>query len=239
MAGQYAAVDENLTANENLELVGRLYHLSKKEARRRANALLEKFALTHAAKRPLKTYSRGMRRRLDLAASLIGKPTVLFLDEPTTGLDPRSRIGLWNVIKELVAEGTTLLLTTQYLEEADQLADRIVVINHGKIIAQGTSNELKARVGGDMLNVEVSDRTKINAAVTALQGMGTAQTHVDNEAQKISLPVLGGFTALAEAVRRLDQAQIPISNLALSRPSLDDVFLALTGHSAEENSPES
>jgi ABC-2 type transport system ATP-binding protein len=233
LAGQYAAVDENLTGRENLDLVGRLYHLGKSEARRRADEMLERFELTEAANRTVKTYSGGMRRRLDLGASLVGRPQVLFLDEPTTGLDPRSRFGLWDVIRELVDDGTTLLLTTQYLEEADRLADHIAVIDGGRVIAEGTSDELKSRVGGDLLALRVADRARVGEAAAAIADLGSGSPQVMAESGEVSLPVPEGASVLAEVVRRLDAAGLEISDLALGRPSLDDVFLALTGHVAE------
>jgi ABC-2 type transport system ATP-binding protein len=233
LAGQYAAVDENLTGRENLDLVGRLYHLDKAESRRRADEMLERFDLTDAANRTVKTYSGGMRRRLDLGASLIGRPQVLFLDEPTTGLDPRSRFALWDVIRELVVDGTTLLLTTQYLEEADRLADHIVVIDGGRVIAEGTTDELKSRVGGDLLAVTVTDRSRVSDAADAIADLGSGAPQVVAEAGEVSLPVAQGASLLAEVVRRLDAAGVEISDLALRRPTLDDVFLALTGHVAE------
>jgi ABC-2 type transport system ATP-binding protein len=237
LAGQYAAVDENLTGRENLTLVGRLYHLARAEARRRADALLERFELTDAAQRPVKTYSGGMRRRLDLAASLVGEPQVLFLDEPTTGLDPRSRLGLWEMIAELVGEGTTLLLTTQYLEEADRLADTIGVIDLGRLIAMGTADELKAKVGGDVLHVTLADRDQTAAAAEALAAFGADQPHVDLATASVSVPIRGGAGLLPAVVRQLDDAGIELADLALHRPTLDDVFLALTGRPAEEEAP--
>jgi ABC-2 type transport system ATP-binding protein len=233
LAGQYAAVDENLTGRENLDLVGRLYHLGRSEASRRADEMLERFELTDAANRTVKTYSGGMRRRLDLGASLVGRPQVLFLDEPTTGLDPRSRFGLWDVIRELVNDGTTLLLTTQYLEEADRLADHIAVIDGGRVIAEGTSDELKSRVGGDLLALRVADRARVAEAAAAIADLGSGAPQVVAESGEVSLPVREGASILAEVVRRLDAAGLEISDLALGRPSLDDVFLALTGHVAE------
>jgi ABC-2 type transport system ATP-binding protein len=239
LAGQYAAVDENLTGRENLELVGVLYHLGREEARRRAGGLLERFGLAPAGNREVKTYSGGMRRRLDLAASLVGRPAVLFLDEPTTGLDPRGRMDLWEVIRELVSDGTTLLLTTQYMEEADQLAHRIVVIDHGRVIEQGTADELKDRVGGEVLELEVADRSALGTAVGELVALGTGAPAVDNKSGRITLPVgQAGTMVLADTVRRMDAAQIPLSHLSLRRPSLDDVFLALTGHAAEDEERE-
>jgi ABC-2 type transport system ATP-binding protein len=234
LAGQYAAVDENLTGLENLVMVGRLYHLPGAEARRRAEAVLERFELSAAAHRPAKTYSGGMRRRLDLGASLVGRPQVLFLDEPTTGLDPRSRLEMWDVIRELVKDGTTLLLTTQYLEEADRLADSIAVIDGGRVIAEGTSNELKDRVGGEVLALRVANRSEVAAAAGAVLGLGPGGGNVDNNTGEITIPVGGDGTAvLTEAVRRLDAERVALADIALRRPSLDDVFLALTGHTAE------
>jgi ABC-2 type transport system ATP-binding protein len=235
LAGQSAAVDENLTGLENLELVGRLYHLPRAEARRRGSEVLERFDLADAADRATKTYSGGMRRRLDLAASLVGRPDVLFLDEPTTGLDPRSRIDVWAFIRELQADGTTLLLTTQYLDEADQLADRIVVIDHGTVIAEGTSDELKDRIGGEVLELHVEERSETDRAVTTLAGVGTGEPNVDLDRGRVRIPVGdAGPTVLLESVRRLDEAKIVLSDIALHRPTLDDVFLSLTGRSAED-----
>jgi ABC-2 type transport system ATP-binding protein len=235
LSGQSAAIQEELTGRENLEIVGRLYHLSKPESRSRAIELLEQFGLTDAKDRAAKTYSGGMQRRLDLAASLVGRPKVLFLDEPTTGLDPRSRMGMWDIIRSLVAGGTTTLLTTQYLDEADELADEIVVIDHGLVIAAGTAEELKSRVGGDVLEFAVPDRTRCGDAVTAVTKIGEGEPHVDGETGVVSIGVGGrGSDALIEAVRALDDAQVLTQGLALRRPSLDDVFMALTGHAAEE-----
>jgi ABC-2 type transport system ATP-binding protein len=236
LAGQSAAIQEELTGRENLELIGRLYHLGKSHARSRAAELLEQFDLVDAADRPAKGFSGGMQRRLDLAASLVGRPKVLFLDEPTTGLDPRSRLGMWANIRSLVAGGTTLLLTTQYLDEADELADEIVVIDHGLVIAAGTSEQLKDRVGGDVLEFAVPDRTRCGDAVTAISKIGEGEPHVDEETGVISMGVGSrGSDALIEAVRILDNAAVETRGLALRRPSLDDVFLALTGHAAEED----
>ncbi len=235
LSGQSAAIQEELTGRENLELIGRLYHLSKPESRRRAAELLDQFDLADAADRGAKTYSGGMQRRLDLAASLVGRPQVLFLDEPTTGLDPRSRLGMWDIIRSLVADGTTLLLTTQYLDEADELADEIVVIDHGLVIAAGTSEELKGRVGGDVLEFTVPDRTRVADGVTAIAKVGEGEPHMDEDTGVISIGVGGrGSEALIEAVRALDGAGVATQGLSLRRPSLDDVFLALTGHAAEE-----
>jgi ABC-2 type transport system ATP-binding protein len=234
LAGQNAAVDENLTGFENLEMVGRLYHLSAAEAKQRAVAVLERFELTDAAHRTAKTYSGGMRRRLDLGASLVGRPKVLFLDEPTTGLDPKGRMEMWDVIRELVSDGTTLLLTTQYLEEADNLADSIAVIDGGLVIAEGTSDELKDRVGGEVLALSVADRSRLEEAATALKGLGQGEPKTD-QTGGIALPVgSDGTMVLTEAVRRMDDAGIKLADIALHRPSLDDVFLGLTGHVAEE-----
>ncbi len=233
LTGQYAAVDEYLTGRENLRMFGDLYHLPTAYVKERSDELLERFDLTDAADRSLRTYSGGMRRRLDLAASLIAKPRVLFLDEPTTGLDPRSRIGLWEVIKDLVADGTTVLLTTQYLEEADQLAEEIVVIDHGRVIAQGTSDSLKDQVGGDRLEVVVEDPAQVDAAAAALRSVATGEVTIAD--QRVIAPVVGGSLTLVDAVRSLDTAHVAIADLALRRPTLDDVFLSLTGHTAEED----
>jgi ABC-2 type transport system ATP-binding protein len=230
LAGQSAAIQEELTGRENLEIIGRLYHLSWARARSRAIDLLDHFELTDAADRPAKNFSGGMQRRLDLAASLVGEPRVLFLDEPTTGLDPRSRLAMWDTIRSLVAEGTTLLLTTQYLDEADELADEIVVIDHGLVIAAGTSEELKGRVGGDVVEFTVPDRSRLDDAVAAIAPLGEGEPHVDKETGVVSVGVGGrGSDALIDAVRSLDSAGAEIRGLALRRPSLDDVFLALTG----------
>jgi len=234
LAGQNAAVDENLTGLENLEMVGRLYHVPAAEARRRGEELLERFELTDAAHRTAKTYSGGMRRRLDLGASLVGRPQVLFLDEPTTGLDPRSRLEMWDIIRELVKEGTTLLLTTQYLEEADRLANKIAVIDLGRVIAEGTSDDLKGRVGGEVLALRVADRARIPDAAGAVLGLGPGGGNVDNNSSEINIPVgQDGTGILTEAIRRLDAEQIKLADVALRRPTLDDVFLSLTGHAAE------
>jgi ABC-2 type transport system ATP-binding protein len=235
LSGQSAAIQEELTGRENLELIGRLYHLSRPQTRSRATELLDQFDLMDAADRAAKTYSGGMQRRLDLAASLVGKPQVLFLDEPTTGLDPRARLGMWDIIRSLVADGTTLLLTTQYLDEADELADEIVVIDHGLVIAAGTSEELKGRVGGDVLEFTVPDRARVADAASAIGKVGEGEPHVDEETGVISVGVGGrGSEALIEGVRALDSAGVATQGLSLRRPSLDDVFLALTGHAAEE-----
>ncbi|HEX9066201.1 MAG TPA: ATP-binding cassette domain-containing protein [Streptosporangiaceae bacterium] len=236
LSGQSAAIQEELTGRENLEIVGRLFHLSWPDARARAEELLGQFDLLDAAGRPAKTYSGGMQRRLDLAASLVGRPKVLFLDEPTTGLDPRSRLGMWDIIRSLVAGGTTILLTTQYLDEADDLADTIVVIDHGQVIARGTSEELKGQIGGDVLEFEVPDRTRLADAVAAIKPVGEGEPHADDGTGMVSVGVGGrGSEALIEAVRGLDGAGVATRGLALRRPSLDDVFMALTGHVAEED----
>ncbi len=235
LAGQYAAVDEVLTGRENLELVGRLYRLSAPEARRRAEAALEQLSLTDAADRPVRTYSGGMRRRLDLGASLVGRPRILILDEPTTGLDPRTRVELWAFIQQLVRDGTTVLLTTQYLEEADELAESIVVIDHGRVIARGTSDELKSQLGGDVLEVGVEEVGDVDRALIALGALGAEHAQVDRGSRHLSIPTTAGAGALVEAVRALDEAEIPIADLALRRPSLDDVFLALTGRKTTED----
>ena len=233
LSGQYAAVDETLTGWDNLVMFGQLYHLGKTKSVARANELLEKFSLTDSARRPIKTYSGGMRRRLDLAASLIVRPKVLFLDEPTTGLDPRGRQEMWGVIEELVKDGVTLLLTTQYLEEADQLADEIVVIDYGKVIARGTSDALKKQVGGERLEVIV-EQAQISAAVEIVQRVSGATASIDEGLRKITVPVSSGSTALVEVLRAMDTSDIHPLDIALKRPSLDDVFMSLTGHAAED-----
>ena len=239
VAGQYAALDELLTGRENLGMVGRLYRIDGPTVKKRADALLERFELTDAAHRTAKTYSGGMRRRLDLGASLVGRPQVLFLDEPTTGLDPRSRLEMWDIIRELVKEGTTLLLTTQYLEEADRLANKIAVIDLGRVIAEGTSDELKARVGGEVLALRVADRDRAPDAAGADLGLGPGGGNVDNNTGEINVPVgTDGTTILTEAVRRLDAEGIRLADVGLRRPTLDDVFLGLTGHAAESGAGE-
>ncbi len=234
LSGQYAAVDENLTGRENLSMFGRLYQLSKGDARKRADELLEQFDLVDAANRPAKTYSGGMRRRLDLASALVGQPRVLFLDEPTTGLDPRSRIAMWNVIRESVRGGMTVLLTTQYLEEADELADSIAVIDTGKVIARGTADELKAQIGGERIEVVVRQPGDIARAHALLMRNGEDECSVEEHARRLTTPAHGGAEKLVRIVRDFDEAGIVIDDIGLRRPTLDDVFLALTGHHAED-----
>ncbi len=233
LAGQYAAVDENLTGLENLTMVGRLYGESRATAKRRGQDLLERFELLDAARRPTKTYSGGMRRRLDLAAALVANPPVLFLDEPTTGLDPRSRLELWDTIERLVAEGTTVLLTTQNLDEADRLATAIAVIDHGKVLAEGTPDELKDRVGGQRLEIQLDDASRAEAAVRALASI--CEDAPETAGDLVTVGVRGRGGAIVEAVRALDRDGIGIADIVLRRPTLDDVFLALTGHAAEED----
>ncbi|MFE7978476.1 ATP-binding cassette domain-containing protein [Streptomyces shenzhenensis] len=233
LSGQFAAVDEYLTGRENLQMVGQLYQMRAKAAKARAVELLEQFHLTEAADRPAKTYSGGMRRRLDLAAALVVSPPVMFMDEPTTGLDPRNRQELWGVIKQLVSGGTTLLLTTQYLEEADHLAHEIAVVDHGRVIAKGTSDQLKARTGGERVEVVVHERERITTAAEVLRGFGKGDTTVEEHTRKLTVPVTGGAKLLAEVIRELDTRGIEIDDIGLRRPTLDDVFLSLTGHLAE------
>jgi ABC-2 type transport system ATP-binding protein len=234
LAGQYATVDENLTGRENLRMIGRLSHMPRRPTLQRADALLEEFGLAEAANRPLKTYSGGMRRRLDLAAALVSRPPVLFLDEPTTGLDPQSRQDLWLVIEELVAAGTTVLLTTQYLEEADRLAQRVVVVDHGQVIAEGTPGELKADLGATVIEITLTDPAAAALAAALLGRQSAKEPTVDGA--RVELTVEDGPRVAAEALRRLDQEQVTVVGLALREPSLDDVFLSLTGHRAEPTS---
>ncbi|MFJ8107110.1 ATP-binding cassette domain-containing protein [Streptomyces sp. NPDC096132] len=238
LSGQFAAVDEYLTGRENLQMVGQLYQMKARAAKTRAEELLEQFDLTEAADRTAKTYSGGMRRRLDLAAALVVSPPVMFMDEPTTGLDPRNRQLLWDVIKRLVSGGTTLLLTTQYLEEADHLAHDIAVVDHGKVIARGTSDQLKARTGGERIEVVVHEREQIPTAREVLTAFGKGDTTVEEHTRKLTVPVTGGAKLLAEVIRELDTRGIEMDDIGLRRPTLDDVFLSLTGHVAEAKSEE-
>jgi len=239
LAGQSAAIDGNLTGRENLEMVARLYHLPRPDVKRRAGETLERLGLRDAGDRPARTYSGGMRRRLDLGASLVARPRVLFLDEPTTGLDPRSRLDLWAMIRELRDEGITLLLTTQYLEEADSLTDRIAVIDLGSVIAEGTSDELKDRIGGEVLELHVADRERVDDAAAALKELGTSEPVVEAHTGSLRIQAgTDGARVVVEAVRRLDDAGIRIGDIALHKPTLDDVFLTLTGHVAEQEQEE-
>ncbi len=233
LSGQFAAVDEHLTGFENLDMIGRLYHLSRRRARARAGELLELFDLADAGGRPVKTYSGGMRRRLDLAGALVAAPPVLFLDEPTTGLDPHGRRQLWEVIRGMVGGGTTVLLTTQYLEEADQLADRILVIDHGKAIAEGTADDLKSRVGAERIEVTVTDAATLERARQVLARFAVGEQQVDRRSRSLITPIAGGATALAEALHELNRARVAVQDVGLRRPTLDDVFLTLTGHAAD------
>lgn len=237
LAGQFAAVDELLTGYENLYMVGRLYHLSKREASQRAQTILGQLDLADAGKRLVKTYSGGMRRRLDLGASLVGRPKILFLDEPTTGLDPRTRLDLWEIIRQLVKDGTSILLTTQYLEEADELADMIAVIDHGKVIAEGTSDQLKARLGGDVIEFSLENASDTEKAVAAVQRVTSKPPVVADDGVTVSAPVNHGPKDLMTLVSALNEARITPASLSLHRPSLDDVFLALTGKKTEEPAP--
>jgi len=235
LSGQYAAVDEYLTGFENLDMVGRLYGLGRAPAKQRARELLTQFDLEEAGDRPVKTYSGGMRRRLDLAGALVARPPVLFLDEPTTGLDPRSRTDMWEVIVDLVRSGTTLLLTTQYLEEADRLADNILVIDHGRAIAEGTADNLKGQVGGERVEIVLTREDDLPAALAIMTELAGAPVEVSQHSRRIVAPVTGGAGLLMEALRRLDAADITVLDVALRRPTLDDVFLSLTGHASEDD----
>ncbi len=237
VAGQTASLDELLTGHENLVMVGNLYRLRPAESHRRANELLERFELTDAADRIVKTYSGGMRRRLDLAAALIDTPPVLFLDEPTTGLDPRSRLAMWSLIADLAKGGTTLLMTTQYLEEADQLADDIAVVDHGRVIARGTALELKRRVGGERLEVEIGEGQNLDRAAEVLSSLGEEPARVDADHHRVSVPIVAHDGVLTNAVRALDTAGIHVDDIGFRRPSLDEVFLALTGQPLESGEP--
>ncbi|MFL6123505.1 ATP-binding cassette domain-containing protein [Actinophytocola sp.] len=234
LSGQYAAVDENLTGFENLYMVGRLYGMNKADARTRSRTLIDRFRLTDAADRPAKTYSGGMRRRLDLAGALVAEPQVVLLDEPTTGLDPRGRLDTWQVIGELVADGATVLLTTQYLEEADQLADTILVIDHGRVIASGSADRLKEEAGGERLELVVAEPAEVDAAIRVLAEIGTGEPTVDRHGKRVQVAVEAGAKSLIEALRRLDVEGVTVLDVGLHRPTLDDVFLSLTGHSADE-----
>lgn len=234
LTGQFSAVDMVLTGRENLVMIGRLCRLSKSDAENRADDLLKRFGLGDAADRAVRTYSGGTLRRLDIAASIIARPQVLFLDEPTTGLDPHGRIELWYIIKELVNQGVTILLTTQYLDEADHLADQIMVIDKGKIIAKGTSQELKAQVGGDVLELHLIDHSQANRAAVAIEALGIEKPRIEELEGHISMPVKGGTSVLVDAIRRLDQARINLADIVLRRPSLDDVFISLTGHTTKQ-----
>jgi ABC-2 type transport system ATP-binding protein len=235
LAGQYPAVDENLTGRENLEMIGQLYHLGRQRARMRSNELLEIFELTDAGNRRVKTYSGGMRRRLDLAAALVASPPILFLDEPTTGLDPRSRLGLWEVISQQAKSCNTVFLTTQYLEEADRLANKIAIMDNGKVIREGSPQELKNCCGGDThVKIKLADRSRTLEAVEALRELSKENVYGDPETGEVSLPATGGASILADIVRRMDAANINLAELGLKQPTLDDVFLAITGHTAEQ-----
>ncbi len=237
LAGQYAAVDEFLTGRENIVMAGRLYHLPKKVAADRAQNILERLNLTEAADRPVKTYSGGMRRRLDLGASLVGQPKILFLDEPTTGLDPRTRLDLWNIIRDLVADGTSILLTTQYLEEADELADHIAVIDRGKVIAEGTSDQLKSRLGGDVVEFVLASKEDTVKALAAVKSLAKKTPSIDEDGVTVTVPVKDGSRSLLKIVEALNNVKVVPVSLSLHRPSLDDVFLALTGKKTDAEEP--
>jgi ABC-2 type transport system ATP-binding protein len=237
VAGQSASLDELLTGRENLVMVGNLYRLKPSESRRRAEDLLERFELTDAADRMVKTYSGGMRRRLDLAAALIDSPPVLFLDEPTTGLDPRSRLAMWSLIADLAKGGSTLLMTTQYLEEADQLADDIAVVDHGRVIARGTALELKRRVGGERLEVEIGEGQSLDRAAEVLSSLGEEPARVDTDHHRVSVPIVAHDGVLTRAVRALDSAGVHVDDIGFRRPTLDEVFLELTGQPLESGEP--